>query len=90
MSPCPTAARIAVGRPQTVEIQVIKSTNGLANGVLRLWVDGVLTGQYTSVRYPAETLHRVNFSGTYGGGAYNAPSEFNFRILDSFIAIPPG
>ena len=83
------AARVA--RPgvwQVVELQLIKNAPAQANGVLRLWVDGVLTAEYTAVRYPPGPIGNLHFAGTYGGGAFDVPRDMSFRLSDTFISIP--
>lgn len=60
---------------------VLQLTAGTSSaGIIRLWVDGVLEFENTTVDYPATTLHFAYFPMLQGNlsGGYNGPQLFTY------------
>lgn len=83
-------ARMRKDRYQTVEMFVQMHTPGNANGIVRVWVDGVLALESTTFRFAPSTytaqstIRQVRFTGTRGGGAssVNVPTGGMYRRYD--------
>lgn len=85
-------ARMQKGVWQKIEMYVQVNTPGNGDGVLRIWVDGVIAIEKTDMRYtpstyfdaPQSTIRAANFNGVRGGGASTVlvPTGGMFRRFD--------
>jgi hypothetical protein len=75
---------------EQLEVQlVLSSTPGVSfDGIVRMWVNGVLTAEWTAVRTPAGAMDNVHFAGTWGGGSVpEVLVEQDFRLGATLVAI---
>lgn len=82
------AARVDYsGGWQTVELHLrYSSTPTTADGIVRMWVDGTLTAEYTDVRWPAGGFDSApDCAGTYGGGSNTVTQEQWFRVGNIWV-----
>jgi hypothetical protein len=76
-----STSNIAYGRWYRVEWYVKwESTPGGGDGILRWWVDGVLNGDYTNVRFPAGGLGFRQFE--FAPTLQNAPPADQYMYID--------
>ncbi len=85
-------ARMQKGVWQKVEVYVQVNTPGNGDGVLRIWVDGVIAIEKTDMRYtpstyfdaPQSTIRAAKFEGVRGGGASTVlvPTGGMYRRFD--------
>jgi hypothetical protein len=62
-----------------------ETTSGAANGIIRWWVDGVLNGDYTNVRYPSSDFREFQFAPTL----QNPPSAEQYMYVDhTYVSVP--
>lgn len=67
------------GAWHVIEVYLRLNTRGQADGVLRLWLDGVLTHDYRTLRLDAAAWSLVDWSPTWGGmsGVLSAPQAMD-------------
>jgi hypothetical protein len=71
---------LEIGRWYLVEVQLRFNDPGRENGILKLWTDGVLNTEQTSVAFPARSFSNFHFSGTWGGGGVPVPHDQHVHI----------
>lgn len=80
-----TSKKLLAGRRQQVETQMVLNTVGSANGILRLWIDGVLTHEYTDVvwrtsAYPSGFYGR-RWDPIWGGTGGSSKSRNDYLLV---------
>jgi hypothetical protein len=76
---------------QVVELLLHRGSNpgSSFDGIVRMWVDGVLTADWDEVRFPSANFANLHFNGTYGGGDLSeVPQDQRFWVSDTFISLP--
>lgn len=79
---------IIVGAWQLFEVYIRNNDPLTSNGVLRVWRDGVLRGEYTNLRFHGDSFERgwnnPRFDATRGGGddGFGPLPADQFRYLD--------
>jgi len=69
--------RVTMGEWHRIEWLVELNTPGIANGVVRWWLDGRLVGDYRDVTFPNLKLDNFKLSPTFGGiGGAKAREDF--------------
>jgi uncharacterized protein YjdB len=58
---------VTVGSWHQIEWQVETGTPGVANGIVKWWIDGTLVGSYSDVLFPSAPLTEYQLSPTWGG-----------------------
>jgi hypothetical protein len=74
---------VSLGRYHVVEaLYILNSAHGVADGVFRMWLDGVKTHELTTVRYRANSLENAGFfwnqihaNSTWGGQGGTIPQN---------------
>ncbi len=88
----PNAAQVDYsGGWQTVELYLRYSTNSsTSDGIVRQWVNGVLTANYTNVRFPDGNFDSATpaCAGTYGGGSRTVQQRQYYRIGTIWVGRP--
>src|SRR5690606_22192460 len=85
----PEAAPLQAGRWYKIEMYLKPaSASGRSDGVLRIWVDGVLSSNHTGIRTTAGDISSVYFDPTWGGVGGSAKSRTDyFRISHARISV---
>lgn len=82
------AAPIEAGRWYKVEVYYRPSSaSGRSDGIVRIWVDGVLMANHVGVVTTAGTLSDVYFEPAWGGVGDTKPRQETFRIGQSRISV---
>jgi hypothetical protein len=82
-----TAARLDVRRGQWVRYEILMKANtadGVGDGALDVWLDGVHTHQFTDVDWvmnSARTWQSLAWNPTYGGGTNPVPQD-QYQYMD--------
>jgi hypothetical protein len=68
-----------MGEWHQFEVLSVANTQGMANGIIRYWVDGVLDYEHRNVKFfldeaTARGWNRFTVTGTYGGGIKPVPA----------------
>lgn len=82
-----TTTFINPGEWHRIEVYYKWETNpgSSGDGIIRWWVDGVLNGNYTSVRYPASSFNEFQFAPTL----QNPPPAEQYMYVDhTYVSIP--
>jgi hypothetical protein len=85
------ASSVTLGQWHRIEWYLkYESTYGVGDGVVRWWLDGVLVGDYSNVRYPADAgFTEYQISPTWGGvGDIKAETDY-YRFDRSYISAAP-
>lgn len=83
----PVAAQYARGQWVKHELYARKSDAGQANGIIRLWVDGVLVLEATNLVYPSGfRWSEFQHAGTWGGGGSAVPATQSIHFARTLIA----
>lgn len=84
-------SRLFIPRGQWVRWEVLTTanTNGLANGTVQWWIDGVQAGHVTNIRFTAGSpvFHHVDWNPTWGGMGGTLVQSQVMRIDDFAIAV---
>lgn len=67
-----------------------ESSYGAGNGIIRWWLDGVLVGNYTNVRFPNDSgFVEYQISPTWGGNTGDVKTEADYYRFDhSYLSKP--
>jgi uncharacterized protein YjdB len=84
------AARHKVGEYQIVEIHFRQSSTGsTTDGLLRMWVDGVLVKEHVNLNVPSVgDLFMIGFGHVYGGGTRSIPEAQYVYIDHVYVSRP--
>jgi hypothetical protein len=83
----PTPVQYTAGAWVKQELYARKSTPGLADGILRMWIDGVLVLEATNLRFPDTFLWgEFQHAGTWGGGGSAVPHAQSIHFARTLIA----
>jgi hypothetical protein len=79
LTPNVTTTLISPGEWRRIEFYYkYESSPGAGDGIIRWWVDGVLNGNYTNIRYPTEGFVEFQYAPTL----QNAPPAEQYMYID--------
>ena len=78
------------GEWMKVEWYVKLNDPGQANGVTRLWIDGVLVTDVRDLMFPSDVneLGVLSHAGTWGGGGEAVPHDQYIRFARTYVSVP--
>ncbi len=88
VQPSSSTVRVTKGKWTRVEMYCAMNSPGQRDGVWRVWIDGQIAADFTTVRYSHSAVQSyfdgIRFPGTRGGGASTAltPAGGQFRRYD--------
>ena len=69
---------ITLDRWYQLEVYIKLSTTPTSrDGIIRWWIDGQLSGNYTTVNFPTKRIVQYEFNGTWGNAPETNRTEFN-------------
>lgn len=90
LTPNVTPRPVSLGEWHRVEWYLkYESTYGAGDGIIQWWLDGVLLGNYTNVRFPNDAgFAEYQISPTWGGVGDSKRQRDSYRFDHSYISLP--
>lgn len=81
---------VRLGEWITLEMHIRINDPGRANGMARMWVNGVLVTDYQNLQWGSEVTHFQMFShaGTWGGGGGDVPVDQSWYVDRTVVMVP--